>query len=85
MEITAEDTHTGFMSQITGKRARRKVDGMWVTPRAEVVQEAAGNQSEMTYIGIRQGVVAQWVVMRPIFEACTRETGYEGGEHRRDA
>ena len=33
-----DGTHNGFLIQITGKWARQKADGMWVTPRAEVVQ-----------------------------------------------
>ena len=44
-----------------------------------------GTQSEMTYIGRRHKTVAQWVTLRPIFEVCARETGSEGGGHRRDA
>ena len=38
MERTVEGTHTGFLRQITDKRVWWKSDGMWVTPRAEVVQ-----------------------------------------------
>ena len=38
----------------------------------------------MTYIGIRQATLAQWVALRPIFEVCTGEKGYEGGGLRRD-
>ena len=36
-----EGVHTGFLRKITGKRARRKADGTWVTTKAEVVQEVA--------------------------------------------
>ena len=43
-----------FLSHITGKRAQRKADGRWEMPIAEVVREAAGTQSDMTYICIRQ-------------------------------
>ena len=32
----------------------------------------------VTYIGRRQETVAQWVALRPLFEVCTREKGYEG-------
>ena len=42
-----------------GKRARQIRDGMWETPGAEVVQEAAGTQLVMTYIGRQQATVAQ--------------------------
>ena len=39
-------------------------------PREEVAQEAAGTQSEMNYIGRRQGTVEQWSTLRLIFEVC---------------
>ena len=77
--------HTRFLSQITEKRAQRKVDGTWVTPKAEVVREAAETQSTISHIGKRQRTMAQWVVLRPILELCARETGYEGGGEIRDA
>ena len=67
------------------KRAWHKAYGTWVTPWAEVVRKAVGTQSAMTYIGRRQGTVAQWVALRLIFKVCARDTGYEGGDFRRDA
>ena len=85
MDRTVADTLTGFMRQIMGKRARRKTDGTWVTPRVEIVQKAAVTQSGMTYIGRRQSTVAQWVVLHPSFGLFSRETGYEGRRHRRNA
>ena len=84
MEITVEGTHNGFLRQITGKQARRKVDGTWYNPEAEEVQEAAGTQLAKTYIGRIQEMVAQWVALRPIIKLCIREMGYEGGGRRRD-
>ena len=65
-----EVTHTGVLRQFTGKWELRKVDGGWVNPWGEVVQEAALTQSEMTYIGRQQVTVVQWVVLCPIFEFC---------------
>ena len=79
-----EGAHTGFMRKTTGKRARQKVDRTWVNPGAELVLEATGNQSVMADIGRRQGAVDQWVMLRPIFEVCTRNTGNKGGWRRRD-
>ena len=32
----------------------------------------------MTYIGRIQGMAAFWLVLRPIFEMCTRDKGYWG-------
>ena len=40
MERAVEGTHTGFLSHIMGNQLRRKADGMFVTPMAEVVPEA---------------------------------------------
>ena len=74
-----EGTHTGFLIKITGNRERHKEDGTWSTPVAEEVWEASVTHPSKTYIGIRQGALAQWVVLRPKVEVCTRDTGYEGG------
>ena len=78
-------THTGFLSQIRGKRARRKADGRWLNPRVEVVQELAGTQSVMTFIGRIKGMVSQWVVLWPSFDVSDRENICEGGGHKREA
>ena len=59
MERTVEGTHTGFLRKILGKQARRKLDRTWFNIKEELVREAAGTQSEMTYIRIIQGVVSQ--------------------------
>ena len=42
------------------------------------MREAAGRKSEMTQIRIRQETMVQWVVLRPIFQVCSREKGYKG-------
>ena len=57
----------------------------WETSGAEGVREAAGMKSKMTYIWIRHATMAQWVVLRPLFEVCARETDYKCGGHRREA
>ena len=31
------------------------------------------------YIERRQATVAEWVALRPVFEVCAKETGFEGG------
>ena len=54
-------------------------------PGEEVVQEAAGTQSTITYIGRRQATVTQWVTLQPIFEVCAVDKGYKGGELSREA
>ena len=78
-----EGTHTEFLINITGKRAKQLVDGTGEIPGAEGIQEAAGTQSARIYIERRQATVAQWVALRPLFEVCKRYTRYEGGGRRR--
>ena len=51
MENKVERTDTVFLRNITEKQERWILDRTWETTRAEVVQESAGTQSEMTYIG----------------------------------
>ena len=63
MEKKLEGTNTGFLIQITRKRARRVADGTWETPWAELVREVAGTQLAMTYIGRQQATVSQWVAL----------------------
>ena len=72
MKKKLEGTNTGFLIQITRKRARRVADGTWETPWAELVQEVAVTQLAMTYIGRRQETVSQWVDLGPLFELCAR-------------
>ena len=74
-----EGTHADLLQMITGKRTRRLGDGTWENLGAEGAQEAAGTQSDRIYIEIQQVTVVQWVALRPLFEVCTRKTGYEGG------
>ena len=85
MERKMEGIHTEFLRRITGKRARQLRDGTWDMPGAEGVRETSGTQSARTYIWRRQENVAQWMVLRPIFEVCARDTWYEGGGCRRGA
>ena len=82
MERKAEVMNIGLIGQIKGKRARRLGDRAWETPIAEEVQEAVGTQSDMTYIGRQKATMTQWVALRPLFEVCARDKGYEGGRRR---
>ena len=50
----------------------------------EVYQEEVGTQLAMTYIGRKQANVVQRVALRPIFEVCVVEKGYEGRVSRRE-
>ena len=57
----------------------------WETPGVESVREAEVTHLAMTYIGIHQVTVSQWVALLPIFKVFAGEKGYKGGVHRRDA
>ena len=48
---------------------------IWDKTRAEVMQEAVGNQSIMNYIGRQQVTVAQCLALRPIFEVYVGDKG----------
>ena len=78
-----EGMHTEFLKIIMAKRVKQLEDGTWKTPGAEDIREAAGNESAGIYVERQQTTVAQWVALRPLFEVCARETGYEGGGRRR--
>ena len=85
MEKKVEGEHTRYLRHITGKQVRQIVDKTWETTVEEVAREAAGMQSVMNYIVRPQATVEQWVALRPIFEVCEGDKGYEGGEHRMEA
>ena len=69
--------YTNFLRQIMVKRAQRRADERWSTLVVEEVREEAGTEVATTYIGQRQGMVAQWVAPWQIFEVCARETRRE--------
>ena len=58
---------------ITGNKENQLGDRTWETLGAEGITEAALTQSSRIYIEQRQATVAQWVVIRPLFELCARE------------
>ena len=45
----------------------------------KIVLQGAVRQPLRTYINRRQATVAEWVLLRPIFNVCAREMGYKGG------
>ena len=85
MSKRVEGIHTKFLQMITEKRAKILGDGAWETLGAEGIREVAGTHPYMIYIEQRQATVAYWVALRPLFDICARETGYEGGGRRRKA
>ena len=79
-----EGVHVGFLRQVTGMKARRLGEKNWTKEGPDRVLQAAGTKSLREYIDKRQATVAEWVALRPIFEVCAKETGYEGGGKLRE-
>ena len=74
-----ERAHVSFLRQVTRKQATRRRDMSWRKVTAEAVLQGAGTQTIRTYVDRRQVTVAEWMSIRPIFDLCVRDTGYEGG------
>ena len=85
MEKKIERAHSNFLRQITGKQARRIVEGTWETPGARVVRETGVTNTSMTYIGRQQATMDQWLELQLIFEMCAGEKVWEGVGLRSDA
>ena len=54
-------------------------DGLGRKVAEDRVLKGAGTLPLHTYLDRRKAKVAEWVALRPIFEVCVKETGYEGG------
>ena len=76
--------HISFLRQVTGMKGRRLGDETWRHEEAEKVLQAAGTKHIWGYINRRQATVAEWVVLRPIFEVFEKEIRYEGGGRLRN-
>ena len=74
-----EGAHVSLLWQVTHKQATRRRDGSWRKVKAEAVLQGEGKHSLRTYVDRQQVTVGEWVAIRPIFDVCVRETGYEGG------
>ena len=51
---------------------------MWGDVAADKVLQGAFTQPLQTYLDRRQATVEKWKYLRPIFDICVREIGYEG-------
>ena len=69
----------GFLRQVTWMKARRLGDNTWTKEGLERLIQTAGTKPLWEYINKKQAMVVEWVALRPIFEVCAKEKGYEGG------
>ena len=72
------EVRMGFLRQVTKLKAKKLKDGSWLKLTADRVLQRLVTQPLQTYLDRRQATVLEWVALQPIFEVCTRETGYEG-------
>ena len=68
----------GFLPQVEGMTAQNLGVDTCQKEGAERVLKATGTKPLWEYIERRQATVAEWIALRPIFEVCAKETGFEG-------
>ena len=74
-----EGIHMGFLIQETKLKAKSLNYKSWRRVVSDKVIQGEGTQPLHAYLDRIQERVDKWVALRPIFEVCARETGYEGG------
>ena len=79
-----EGVPVGFLQQVKWMKEWRLWDKTWTKEGPYRVMQAAGTKPLRGYIDKRQATVVEWVKLRPIFEVCAEETGYEGGRNLRE-
>ena len=83
IEKRPEGFHMVFHQKVTGKTACLQWDGKWKRKGEASFLRETGPQNLGEYIYCKQTTVAEWVTLRPIYEVCEKETGYDGGGMRR--
>ena len=79
-----EGVHIGLLQQVMGMKSLTIEEETWTKEGTDRVLQTAGNKPLREYIEKRQVTVSEWVDLRPIFEVCTKEMGYEEGEKLRE-
>ena len=79
MAYRLEGAHVGFLWCVTKLKENKLKYGLWRKAATNKVIQGAETQPLQTYLDRMQATVAKWVALRPIFDICVRETGYEGG------
>ena len=75
MAKNIEDVHMAFLHQIKVNTLRENWDGIWRRVVLESILKELSTQKLGTYIDKQQTTVADWVLLRPIYEVCGREAG----------
>ena len=65
-----EGFHIRAAWRMSGKRPVRKEDRSWRYPHLEDVLQAVGLKPTAHYVGVRQQIVANFIVNQPIYELC---------------
>ena len=66
----------GFLKQVKNSKAKRLRDRLLRKAVASKVLQVEVAQPLQTYLDSRHATVEEWVDLPPIFDVCTRETGY---------
>ena len=83
MAQSLEGVHVGFLRKAKKLKAERLRERLCWKAASKKVLQGAETQPIQTYLDRRQATVSEWVALRPIFNVCARETGYEGGGNLR--
>ena len=68
----------GFLRKVEGMTDQNMGINTWQKEGADRVLQATGTKPLWEYIERRQATVAEWIALRPIFEVCAKDTGFEG-------
>ena len=75
-----EGENVSFLRQVTRKQEMRQRDGSWRKVPAQIVLQRSGTQALRAYVDRGQATVEEWVTTWHIFDICTQEIGYKGGD-----
>ena len=73
-----EGFHHRAARRISRKMPRRRPDGSWHYPPLAGALRDAGLAPISEYVARRQGTIAQYIALRPIFDVVTREEKQRG-------
>ena len=77
-----EGFHIRAAWRMAGTGPRRNPDGSWTYPDTDAVMEAVGLRSISHYVEVRRQHISNYIVNRPIFNACRDGVRRRGSSHR---
>ena len=77
-----EGFHIRAAWRMAGTGPRRNPDGSWTYPDTDAVMETVGLRSISHYVEVRRQHISNYIVNRPIFNACRDGVRRRGSSHR---